>query len=309
MDLSFALPTSGSWATPENITAIARTADERGWHGLWTFQRVLFPEEADLAAVYQSVLDPLVTLGFAAAATTRARLGLAVVNGPFFAPAVLAKQLATIDVLSGGRLDAGIGLGWHPDEYAAAGVPMPGRGRRFDEWLDCLDALLSSTDVVSFSGEFYRVPSSSIEPSCVQRPRPPIYIGGSSDAAYRRAARYDGWIASSRASIDDISQAIATMRDAAEQAGHPRSSRRCVVRGVTLLREAPLPADGRRLLNGSLEQIRGDIAAFEAAGVDELFFDLNFDSERVGSPDVDPRPAIEMAYAVLESCLQSWHRR
>jgi probable F420-dependent oxidoreductase len=302
MDLSFALPTSGSWATAENVAAIARAADQRDCHGLWTFQRVLYPIANDMAAVYRSVLDPVVTLGFAAAATTRARLGLAVVNGPFFAPAVLAKQLATIDVLSGGRLDAGVGLGWYPEEYAAAGVPMEGRGRRFDEWLECLDTLLSGEEV-SFDGEFYRVPPSRIAPRPIQRPRPPIYIGGSSEAAYRRAGRYDGWIASSRASIGDISQAIDTMRDAAEQAGKSRASVRSVVRGVTLLRAAPAVDDERRLLHGSLDQIHQDVAAFEAAGVDELFFDLNFDSEQVGNPDVDPNAAMEMALAVLENCI------
>ena len=100
---------------------------------------------------------PVVALGFAAAITSRARLGLAVVNGPFYAPVALAKQFATLDVLSAGRLDAGIGLGWAHEEYAAAGVPMERRGARFDEWLDCLDALLTSEEV-EFSGEFYEVP-------------------------------------------------------------------------------------------------------------------------------------------------------
>src|SRR5215469_4611425 len=152
MELSLALPTSGSWATPENVSRLARAAEERGCRGLWTFQRVIYP----------SVLDPLNALGFAASVTSRARLGLAVVNGPFYAPALLAKQFATIDVLSTGRLDAGVGLGWHPAEYAAAGVPMRGRGRRFDEWLDCLNTLLSADGQVSFAGEFYTVPPSQI---------------------------------------------------------------------------------------------------------------------------------------------------
>jgi probable F420-dependent oxidoreductase len=304
MELSFALPTSGSWATPENVSLLARAAEGRGCRGLWTFQRVIYPSGSDLAAVYRSVLDPLVTLGFAASVTSRTRLGLAVVNGPFYAPAVLAKQLTTIDVLSTGRLDAGVGLGWHPAEYAAAGVPMRGRGRRFDEWLDCLNTLLAGDDEVTFTGEFYTVPPSRMDPRSVQRPRPPLLIGGSSEAAYRRAAvRGDGWISSSRASLDDIRVAIATMRDAAERVGKPPSSVRSVVRGVTGVRERPLDGADRRLLHGSLEQIRDDIPSFADAGVDELFFDLNFDSEQVGSPDADPAAAMEKGYAVLEHCL------
>src|SRR5205807_105690 len=108
---------------------------------------VLFPTTFEIPVVYRSVLDPLVTLSFAAAVTSRVRLGLGVVNGLFYAPAVLAKQLASLDVLSQGRLDAGIGLGWSPDEYATAGIPMSGRGRRFDEWLACLQALLTEDPV------------------------------------------------------------------------------------------------------------------------------------------------------------------
>jgi probable F420-dependent oxidoreductase len=304
MELSFALPTSGSWATPENISLLARAAEDRGCRTLWTFQRVIYPSGSDLAAVYRSVLDPLVTLGFAAPVTSRARLGLAVVNGPFYAPAVLAKQLATIDVLSTGRLDAGIGLGWHPDEYVAAGVPMRGRGRRFDEWLDCLNTLLASDGEVTFAGEFYTVPPSLMAPRSVQRPRPPLLIGGSSEAAYRRGAvRGDGWISSSRASLDDIRFAIATMRDAAGRVGKSPSSVRSVVRGVTAVRARPSDGPDRMLLHGSLEQIRDDIGRFAETGVDELFFDLNFDSEQVGNPDADPVAAMEKAYAVLEYCL------
>jgi probable F420-dependent oxidoreductase len=273
MDLSFALPTSGSWAIPTNIAAITRAAEERGCRGLWTFQRLIYPTGGDLPPVYRSVLDPLVTLGFAASVTSRARLGLAVVNGPFFAPAVLAKQLASLDVLSGGRLDAGLGLGWLPDEYAAAGVPMQRRGRRFDEWLDCVNALLTQ-DEVSFTGEFYLVPLSHVAPRPVQQPRPPLLIGGSSELAYGRAAsRGDGWISSSPASLNDISVAVTAVRDAAERAGRSRSSVRCVVRGVTRLRDAPIDDVDRRPLSGTLEQIGADVESFAEVGVDELFFD------------------------------------
>lgn len=303
MELSFALPTSGSWATPENVSLLAQAAERRGCRGLWTFQRVIYPSDSDMPNVYRSVLDPLVTLGFAASVTSRARLGLAVVNGPFYAPAVLAKQLATIDVLSAGRLDAGIGLGWHPAEYAAVGVPMRGRGRRFDEWLDCLNTLLTGEDEVSFLGQFYTVPPSRMAPRPLQRPRPPLLIGGSSEAAYRRGAIHgDGWISSSRASLDDIRFAMATMREAADRAGKAHSSLRCVVRGVTALRARPLDGPDRRPLHGSLEQIGDDIASFAEAGVDELFFDLNFDSEQVGRPDADPAAAVDKAYAVLDLC-------
>ena len=298
MDIGFALPVSGAWATPANVTEVARAADERGFRTLWTFQRVLYPTAFELPAVYRSVLDPLVVLGFAAAVTTRARLGLAVVNGPFYAPAVLAKQLTAIDVLSEGRLDAGIGLGWSEDEYAAAGVPMAGRGRRFDEWLDCLDRLLTE-DPVSFEGDHYVVPRSHVGPMPVQQPRPPLLIGGSAERALRRAGTTgDGWISSSRASLDDIREGVVAVRDAAEAEGKARDAVRCVVRGVTVVRETA----GEAPLQGPPDRIRDDLGRFEELGVDEVFLDLNFDSAQVGDPSADPARAMEKASAVLEVC-------
>jgi probable F420-dependent oxidoreductase len=299
VELSIALPTSGSWATPDNITTIARAAEQAGCRGLWTFQRVLYPVGSDMPAVYRSVLDPLECLSFAAATTERVRLGVAVVNGPFYAPAILAKLLSTLDVLSGGRLDAGVGLGWHPAEYAAVGLSMERRGRRFDEFLDCLDALLTQ-DPVSFEGEFYTVPRAHMLPRSVQQPRPPIYIGGSSEVAYRRAGtRGDGFISSSRASLSDVTAAMEIVRAAAEKAEKP--SPRCVVRGVTRLRDAPAAEAGRALLHGSLGQIAHDIDTYAESGVvDEVFLDLNFDSDEVGNPDADQRRAMDKALAVLE---------
>jgi probable F420-dependent oxidoreductase len=301
VDLGFALPTAGAWATPENIVTIARAADQRGYRTLWNYQRVLFPTDSDMAAVYRSVLDPLIVLGYAAAVTDRARLGVAVVNGPFYAPALLAKQFAAIDVLSHGRLEAGIGLGWLPEEHTATGVPMQRRGRRFDEWLACLDVLLTK-DPASFDGEYYSVPSSHLAPLPVQKPRPPILLGGTAEAALRRAgARADGWISSSRASVDAVAASIPIVRGAAEEAGKAPESVRCVVRGVTAFRPDGETGAGRPPLRGSLEQIRADLDRFAACGVDEVFLDLNFDSELVGNPDADPIRAMEMATTVLDA--------
>ncbi|MCW2530113.1 MAG: luciferase-like protein [Pseudonocardiales bacterium] len=302
MDLGFALPTSGAWATPSNNAEIAQACDRHGYRTLWTFQRLLFPVSDDISPVYRSVLDPLIALGFAAATTTRIRLGLAVVNGLFYAPAVLAKQLVTLDVLSGGRLDAGIGLGWSADEYEATGVSRAGRGRRFEEWLYCLDALMSQ-DPVAFDGEFYSVPPSRVGPMPVQKPRPPVFLGGGAEPALRRAgARADGWISSSRASLEEIRAGVILVRDASEEAGKERGDVRCIVRGVTIVTDEPVAAQGRRPLHGSVDQIRGDLAVFDEAGVDEVFLDLNFDFENVGNPEADPDAAMEKAVSVIEGC-------
>jgi probable F420-dependent oxidoreductase len=296
MRLGFALPISGTWATPDNIVSVAKDAEAHGFRGLWTFQRWLADDS--LAGVYQSVLDPLILLGYVAAVTSRARLGLAIVNGPFYSPVAIAKQFAALDVLSNGRLDGGVGLGWAPAEYAAAGVPMEQRGRRFDEWLDCLNVLLSGADV-SFDGSYYTVPPSRIAPRPVQQPRPPVLIGGSAAPALRRAGtRGDGWVSSSRASMDEVRAAVKAVRGAAVEAGKSADDVRCVVRGVTVLQDAAIDGE-RRVLTGSLEQIREDLATYSAAGVDEVFLDLNFDSERVGNATADPEFAMDLAARLM----------
>jgi probable F420-dependent oxidoreductase len=294
--LGFALPISGPWATPQNVVSVAKDAEAHGFRGLWSFQRWLADDS--LAGVYQSVLDPMILLGYAAAVTSRARLGLAIVNGPFYAPVAIAKQFAALDVLSSGRLDGGVGLGWSPIEYAAAGVPMQRRGRRFDEWLDCLDVLLSGEEV-SFDGKYYTVPPSRIAPRPVQQPRPPLLIGGTADRALRRAAtRGDGWVSSSRASMDDVRAAVRVVRAEADKAGKAPETVRCVVRGVTKPQDAPI--DGERpVLTGSLDQIRSDLAAYADAGVDEVFLDLNFDSDRVGNSSADPQVALDLAARLM----------
>jgi probable F420-dependent oxidoreductase len=299
--LGFGLPVSGSWATPGNVAAVARRAEELGYGSLWTFQRVVVPVDDDYGPQYRSVLDPVVALGFAAAVTSDVRLGTAVVNAPFLPPAILAQQLASVDVLSRGRVDVGLGLGWAPHEFEAIGAPYERRGARLTDYVACLRALWAD-DPVSFSGDFFRVPPARMLPKPVQRPAPPILLGGTADPALRRAGRIaDGWISGSRQDLRAVTGAIATIRGAAEAAGRDPAALRIVVRGVLQLGDDVRSDDGqRRQLTGSAEQIRDDLGRLHEAGVTEVFLDLNF-SPRVGSPDVDPMGAEAHAHEVLET--------
>lgn len=302
MRIGFGIPVSGGWATAANIAHIARRAEELGYDSLWAFQRLLHPADGDWGNMYRSVQDPLTVLAHVAALTERVRLGVAVVNAPFYSPILLAKQLTTIDILSAGRLDVGLGLGWSAEEFQAVGVAYERRGARTEEFVRVLNAIWTE-DVVSFDGEFYSMPPSRVDPRPVQQPRPPVLMGGTAEAALRRVGRIaDGWISSSRHDLTRLPADIALMRASATEAGRDPDALRFIVRGVTRLSDgAPDTDPTRRMLHGTAAQIRGDVARLGDAGVTEVFFDLNFVAELVG-PDADPAQTLAQAERLLTSC-------
>ena len=312
--LGFGLPTSGSWATPTNMISIARRAEDLGYASLWTFQRVLTPAPGptDLAGVghdpgarpaddpsYRAVHDAVLPLAFVAGHTRRIALGTATLCAPFVAPALLAKAMTTLDHLCTGRLTVGLGMGWMPQEYAAAGVPFARRGARLEEYLLCLRALWTM-DPVEFAGEFYTVPRSHVAPSPVQRPHPPVLVGGTAEPALRRAGRLaQGWIASSRQDPHRVAHSVALVREGAEEAGKEPDAVRVLMRVVVDLTDRD-PGPGRRPFQGTRDQVLADLAGLRGRGVTEVLVDLNF-SPRVGSPDVDAAAATGEAERVLDA--------
>ena len=302
MKIGFGAPVAGAWATPGYLAAFSEQAEEAGYASLWTFSRPLVPEGSGMEPVYRSVLDPMVALGFAAARTSRIRLGVATISLPFVSPAYLAKQATTVDVLSGGRLDLGLGIGWMPEEFAIMGASMARRGARAEEYLAVLRTLWAD-EVSSYQGEFYTVPPGRQDPRPVQRPGPPVLLGGMSRPAMERAGRIaDGWITSSRADLTTISEAVRVIGEAAAAAGRDPAAVRIICRGVVLAGAegsgAKGPDGGRRLLSGSYEQIREDTAWLAGQGVTELFYDLNWDPQ-VGNPAVAAEAAAERAGEIL----------
>jgi probable F420-dependent oxidoreductase len=283
-------PVSGAWATPDSLASFARRAEELGYDSLWTFQRLLVGADEKLGTVYQSVLDPLLALTFAAAHTSRIRLGVALVNLPFVSPVYLAKQAATLDVLSSGRLDLGLGVGWSSTEFTATGASRARRGARAEEYVRVLRTLWTE-DPASFDGEFYTVPPSRMSPRPVQPGGPPILLGGVVPAALRRAGRIaSGWLSRSAHDLDHIAEDIATVRAAAPDP----AAVRVVVRGVV----RPGPRDGR--LTGTYDDIRADAAWLADQGVTELYYDLNW-HEQIGNPATSPIQATTRAKEITEA--------
>jgi alkanesulfonate monooxygenase SsuD/methylene tetrahydromethanopterin reductase-like flavin-dependent oxidoreductase (luciferase family) len=204
-------------------------------------------------------------------------------------------MLTTLDHVSGGRVDAGLGIGWLAPELEAVGSSTAGRGRRAEDYLRCLRSIWTD-DIVDYRGDFYRVPRCRVDPKPVQRPHPPVLLGGGADVALRRAGRTaDGWISSSRADLATIERSIVTVRAGATEAGRDPDALRFVCRGVVKVR-----AGTRAHLTGSLDVIRSVLDVLAAMGVTETFVDLNFDPE-IGSPDADAGQSMRRAEEVLEA--------
>lgn len=194
----------GSGAHPDVIRAVAAAAEAGGFATLWWGEHVVMVDQPRSRYPYSldgritvpasaDWLDPLTGLSFAAAVTSRIGLATGVLLLPEHNPVLVAKQAATLDVLSAGRLTLGVGIGWSAEEFAALGVPFARRGERTAEYVAAMRTLWSD-DVASFSGEFVRFDAVRVNPKPVHGRRIPFVAGGNSDAALQRAAAFgDGW--------------------------------------------------------------------------------------------------------------------
>jgi probable F420-dependent oxidoreductase len=294
MKLGFGLPTGGTAATVDNVILLARHAEALGYCSVWVFQRLLCPvsplngyygtPNEPWPAPFRSTLDPVVTLAFLASMTERVRLGTSVLVAPFYSPIVLGKQLATLDIMSHGRLTVGLGIGWSRDEYDAVGAPWQERGQRLEEFVQCLDAVWTHAEV-HFKGIFYFVPASRVEPKPVQRPRPPILIGGYSEASFRRAGRLGDGYTGGNMPPEKVADIVRRVREHAERAG--RDPARVIVASRGSFRVTSTPQGrARSVFCGSLQNIRDDVRRYEDAGVSEVFLDPSFQFPECSITDV-----------------------
>ncbi len=201
MEFGIHLPHVGPFTTPEAISGVARKAEELGYHSLWVSDHIITPRKIDSpypGGRYRvqpewPFLEPVSTLLFAAAVTKRVRLGTSVLVITQRQPVILAKQLATLDFLSNGRLIFGAGAGWMKEEFQALNVPIANHGPRMAEYLEVIHRCWTEDDP-SFDGRYYKLGDVGVYPKPVQKPHPPIWVGGMADGALRRVARYgDAW--------------------------------------------------------------------------------------------------------------------
>jgi len=226
------VPTASPFATPELLAVIGAEAEQRGIGTIWVGEHVVLFEEYASSYPYaddgripapagSGLLEPLNTLSFLAARTTTVRLGTAMVLLPQRNPVYTAKEVSTLDWLSNGRVDLGVGVGWLEEEFDAVNVPWPRRGRRTDEYLEVLRTLWCD-EPSAHDGEFYSLRPCSMFPKPVQQPHPPIHIGGESRAALARVARAGaGWHTFNR-TPGQLAEPLATLDSLLAEQGRRR---------------------------------------------------------------------------------------
>jgi probable F420-dependent oxidoreductase len=218
----------GPYVAPEGAAAFAQQAEAAGFESLWTVEHVVVPKGYASTYPYSPtgkmpgpenspIPDPLIWLSYVAAATSTIRLATGILILPQRNPIVLAKEVATLDALSGGRVELGIGVGWLEEEFDALGIPFAKRGKRTDEYIDALRALWND-DPASYSGEFVDFAD------CYSDPKPaagsvPIHIGGHTDPAARRAGRLGDGFAPGAMDHQVLDQLFTLARDTARECG------------------------------------------------------------------------------------------
>jgi probable F420-dependent oxidoreductase len=276
-----------------DVIEAARTAEAAGYDSLWTYERLLFPEtpaepyappNVPWPKAQRQAADPLAVLTAAAVVTERVRLGTSVLVAPLHGPVQLAKELATLDQISGGRVIAGLGTGWSSDELGATGTTRADRGRFLDETLDVFDAVWGP-DPVSFRSPRVVIDNAAVLPKPVGRI--PVLLGGGganlgrgagSRTVNRIAERADGWLplltTPGRAGARKLRASWNQIRELAGEYGRDTSRLELVVVGNVTFTDRPAGPD-RTAFVGTLEEILDDIHTAEEAGADELIVDLN----------------------------------
>ncbi|MGH9952376.1 MAG: TIGR03619 family F420-dependent LLM class oxidoreductase [Nitrososphaeraceae archaeon] len=288
MKVGLVLPQFGEHATTENIIYIATEAEKERIDSVWVLDRLLWPikpqtpyvasPDGSLPVEYQNVLDPLTTLTYVAAVTEQISLGTSVIDIFFQNPIVLSKRITTLDILSDGRVIAGLGIGWSKDEYEVSGIPYKDKGTRADEYLQVLKKIWTD-DVVEFKGQFYNIPASKIGPKPVQKPHPPILLGGFSPKTFSRIVNYaNGWIGvAGFGPLEQLEQMINGLKESARKSDKDPSKISIYMISYPNVLESP-SNQIRAPMTGTIEQIGSDIEQIKAMGTDHIIFGHLFSS-------------------------------
>jgi probable F420-dependent oxidoreductase len=273
------LPTLGPLGGPDALIRTAQRAEALDYHSAWAADRLLYPiaprtpypvtPDGHLPEYFKRCMDPVEALTFVAAHTRRITLGSSVVNMPFYNPVILARRLATLDLLCGGRSRVGLGQAWSADELEAVGADPKARGSRADEFIPVLKAMWGP-DPVEFQGRHFRVARSIVGLKPVQRPHPPIYLAAYVPAALQRVGTAaDGWLASSLP-IAAVAQMVPVIHAVARQAGRDPDRLEMIYMAAAQVGKESLDEAKRAPLCGSAAQVRADVGRLRDLGVTEV---------------------------------------
>jgi probable F420-dependent oxidoreductase len=279
MKIGICVPHYGRPIEVERMAAVVRHAEDSGLDSAWVTDHVIVPRDVDV--IYREhMLDPMAVLPWLAGITERIALGTSVVILPYRSPIPLAKLLASVDVLSGGRLIVGAAIGWMEGEFAALGVPFKERVSRSEEALELMRTLWTQ-ERPELKTARHQLSGLQVSPMPLRKPRPPIWIGGGSEGAFRRVARLgDGWHATAATpeTFRQGKQSVLRFWKDAGREGEPEWSMRIpvFVDGVhqwavdaTLLR-------GRHSVRGTARQIAGQLAEYERLGVSHMAPEVSY---------------------------------
>ena len=294
MKVGLVLPQAGQQATRENVIQMAKNAESEGFDSLWVFERLLWPinpqtpyvatPDGSLPIEYQIMLDPLETLTYVAANTNKIALGTSVIDMLFHNPVILARRLATLDILSEGRSIAGFGIGWSKDEYQASNIPFQNRGKRADEFIQVLKRIWTD-DVVEFKGKYYNIPASKIGPKPIQKPHLPVYLGGFSPNTFSRIVNYDtnGWLAVVGGPLEYLDNTIKTIKDIANKTNKdPNKFKVILLAHLNVALDSKSQSttttneDQRFPFTGTIDQIGNDIKRIKQMDIDHIIFGYVF---------------------------------
>jgi probable F420-dependent oxidoreductase len=285
MRLGVHLPVAGKGASPNIILQVAVEAERIGLDSVWSWERLMRPTVPialggaggpviDAPEAFGIVYDPIETLAYVAAHTSRITLGTSVLDALFQSPIILARRLATLDRFSDGRLVVGVGQGWMEQEFEAAGVSMKRRGAGFEEHILAMRAVWRP-DPVSFEGRFYRIPEADIGPKPVRPDGPQLMAGAGSTAATERAGRLGLGLTLVIVEWDTIRETIETFRMAAGAAGHDPDTLPIMLQVNGNITTQPL--DQRGPLLGSPEQVASDLDQASKLGIEHVYWNSDDD--------------------------------
>ncbi|GBD11450.1 Phthiodiolone/phenolphthiodiolone dimycocerosates ketoreductase [bacterium HR23] len=282
MHFGLAVPHFRQVASVEAIRRVAHEAEAMGYDSVWVTDHILLPRQYH-ERFGVDMLEMVPVLGYLCAITRRIRIGTSVIILAHRNPIFMARALATVDVLSGGRLIVGAAAGWCKEEFEFLGVPFEQRGEISDEALRIYKVLWTEDDP-HFEGKFWRFNNTRLEPKPIQKPHPPIWVGGNSRRALRRAVELgDGWHPT-RPTPQDIQNARPLLQRLAEQRGRRLDTFPIFVRQALRFTDAP---SERHPLIGTVDSIRKGIDAFQQAGATGFMLDTFYGVPELADQTLD----------------------